>query len=89
MSEKKNLIGPRVRELREEKEWTQEQLASELGQRGWTCTAGDIAEIESQRTVVSDAQFLMLGFLLGVEHTDLFPPDLAKQIPRNEESDDA
>ncbi len=89
MSEKKNLIGPRVRELREEKAWTQGQLAAELGKGGWACTVEDIAEIEDQREGVSDAQFLMLGFVLGVEHTDLFPPDLARQIPRSEASDDA
>ncbi len=88
MSEKKNLIGPKVRQLREEKAWTQGELAAALSKRGWTCSVQDLAAIEGQNATVSDAQFLVLGFVLEVDHADLFPPDLAKQIPREGTSDD-
>lgn len=84
MSEK-NLIGPRVREVRTDKGWTQAQLAAKLGERGWSCSTDDIARIEQGEEPVSDVQFLVLGIVLEVDHTELFPPHLAKELPRDEE----
>lgn len=81
-----NLIGPTVRKVREGKEWTQAQLAAKLTERGWQCSADDISKIERGEAAVSDAQFLVLGFVLEVDHAELFPPHLAKQIPREPSS---
>ena len=84
MSEK-NLIGPKVRELRTDKGWTQAQLAAKLGERGWHCSADDIARIEQGEEPVSDVQFLVLGIVLEVDHAELFPSHLAKELPRDKE----
>lgn len=84
MSEK-NLIGPKVRELRTDKGWTQAQLAAKLEGRGWPCSADYIARIEQGEEPVSDVQFLVLGIVLEVDHAELFPPNLAKEIPHNKE----
>ncbi len=84
MSEK-NLIGPKVRQLRTDKGWTHAQLAAKLGERGWHCSADDIAKIEEGEEPVSDVQFLVLGIVLEVDHAELFPPHLAKELPRDTE----
>jgi len=84
MSEK-NLIGPKVRQLRTEKGWTQAQLAAKLEERGWPCSADDIARIEEGEEPVSDVQFLVLGIVLEVDHAELFPTHLAKELPRDSE----
>lgn len=84
MSEK-NLIGPKVRGLRTDKGWTQTELAAKLGERGWHCSADDIARIEQGEEPVSDVQFLVLGIVLEVDHVELFPPHLAKELPREKE----
>jgi len=82
MSEK-NLIGPKVREIRAGKGWTQTQLAAKLGERGWHCSVDDIAKIEEGDEPVSDAQFLVLGIVLEVDHAELFPSDMAKELRRD------
>ncbi len=86
MSEK-NLIGPKVRELRMCTGWSQAQLAAKLGERGWHCSADDISNIEQGGEPVSDVQFLVLGFVFEVDHAELFPSHLAKEIPRSKEPD--
>lgn len=82
---KKNVIGPKVREVRAGKGWTQTQLAAKLGERGWHCRADDIAKIEEGEEPVSDVQFLVLGIVLEVDHTELFPSDMAKELRRDKE----
>lgn len=82
---KKNVIGPKVREVRAGKGWTQTQLAAKLGERGWHCSADDIAKIEEGEEPVSDVQFLVLGIVLEVDHTELFPSDMAKELRRDKE----
>lgn len=79
----KNLIGPKVRELRTEKAWTQAQLATKLGERGWHCSADEIARIEQGEEAVSDVQFLVLGIVLEVDHAELFPSDMTKELRRD------
>lgn len=76
-----NLIGPRVRHFREERGWTQEELAAELGTRGWHCTGKEVDEIERREAPVSAAQFMVFGYVFGVDHNDLFPPELDKEFP--------
>lgn len=87
MSEK-NLIGPKVSELRMAKGWTQAQLAAKLGERGWHCSADDIARIEEGEEPVSDVQFLVLGIVLEVDHAELFPSDMAKELRRDKPGSD-
>jgi transcriptional regulator with XRE-family HTH domain len=81
MSEK-NLIGPNVQQLRTDKGWTLSQLATKLGERGWHCSAD---KIEQGEEPVSDVQFLVLGIVLEVDHAELFPPHLAKELPSDKE----
>lgn len=85
----KNLIGPRVREVRTDKGWTQAEFAAKLGERGWHCSEDYIARIEAGEEPISDAQFLMLGIILEVDHVDLFPPHLAKELHFDKESGSA
>ncbi len=84
MSEK-NLIGPKVRELRMGRGWSREQLAAKVGERGWHCSLEDISNIEQGVEPVSDVQFLMLAIVLEVNPVELFPPDLAREIRRDKE----
>lgn len=84
MSEK-NLIGPKVRELRIGRGWSQAQLTAKLGERGWHCSVEDISNIEQGVKPVSDVQFLVLAIVLEVDPVELFPPDLAREIRRDKE----
>jgi transcriptional regulator with XRE-family HTH domain len=86
MSEK-NLIGPKVRELRMHTGWSQAQLAIKLGERGWHCSAEHVSNIEQGEEPVSDVQFLVLGFVFEVNHAELFPSHLAEEIPRTKKPD--
>lgn len=54
----KNAIGPIIRKLRNQKGWTQEELAAKLQLKGWDCTRSWLAKIEAQQVGVKDFELL-------------------------------
>lgn len=67
-SELKNTVGPVIRKLRNERGWTQEELAAKLQLKGWDCTRSWLAKIEAQQVYVKDFELL---YFCAVFHTRL------------------
>ena len=66
---KKNLIGPRVRELRRAKGLSQEQMAAQLQLLGMDSERGVVKRIENGSRFVTDLELCLLAeyFQLSVE----------------------
>ncbi len=71
-----NLVGPKVRQFRHKKGWTQEILAVKLQLQGWDVSRESVAKLEAQFRRVPDCELLFLAKVLGVKLTDLFPTHL-------------
>ncbi len=78
-----NLVGPQVRKLRIQNNWTQEMLTAKLQVEGWDVSRESLAKLESQFRRVPDCELLFLAKVLAVHVMDLFPskPDLRKLDP--------
>lgn len=69
----KNVVGPKVRALRHQFDWTQKELARHLRQMGWEITRSSLAKIEARLTGVSDAELLYFVRTFEVKTDCLFP----------------
>jgi transcriptional regulator with XRE-family HTH domain len=67
MSHPRNLVGPVVRELREEQGLTQQMLVARLNLVGWDISRETLAKIESQFRWVADTELLLLAEALKVD----------------------
>jgi transcriptional regulator with XRE-family HTH domain len=71
-----NLIGPQVRELRDRKGWTQEELSAKLQVFGWDVSRESLAKLETRQRRVPDGELFILAKVLGTATDALFPPDV-------------
>ncbi len=69
------LLQERVRAVRIERGWLQEELALRARAWGLPWTAGTVAQLENGRRVVAVEEFVVLGRLLGVRLPELLEPD--------------
>lgn len=67
-----NVVGPRVRQLREEQGITQEELAARCNLLKWDISRGTLAKIESQVRRVTDEEAALLAKALKVEVQELY-----------------
>ena len=67
-----NVIGPKVREIRESKAMTQEQLAARCNLLNWDISRSTLAKIESQVRRVTDEEVALLAKALKVSVNDLY-----------------
>jgi transcriptional regulator with XRE-family HTH domain len=67
-----NLIGVRVRELRDRKGWTQEDLSAKLQVFGWDVSRESLAKLETQQRRVPDGELFILAKVLGTTTDALF-----------------
>ncbi len=67
-----NTIGPTIRRLREEKDWTQDQLAAHCHLIGWDVSRSTIAKIESQVRRITDGEIKLIAKALEVDIQLLF-----------------
>lgn len=72
------MVGPIVRDYREKKGLTQEQLAAKLNIMGWDLSRVALAKIESQIRCVSDYELPILAASVGLEPTELLKQALEK-----------
>ena len=73
MSKPRNIIGPFIRELREQKKLTQPMIVAKLNLAGWDISRAGLSKIESRLRRVNDAEFYLLAMVLGCELAGLFP----------------
>ncbi len=59
-----NIVGPKVRSIRESKSMTQGQLAEKCRARGWNISRGTLAKIEAQVRQVTDKDVVFLAEVL-------------------------
>lgn len=81
----KNLTGSMIRQFREQRGWTQYELANGFRKLGVPITRCIIANIETQRCSVTDCQLVLFARLLGVSWRALFPDKtiMEKFLPRS------
>ncbi len=72
MQNPRNMVGPQVRRLRNERGLSQPALAELLQRRGWDISRDTIAKIEDQRRWVSDFEVAFLAEILKVPIAELF-----------------
>jgi transcriptional regulator with XRE-family HTH domain len=71
-----NLIGTRVRELRDRKGWTQEDLSAKLQVFGWDVSRESLAKLETLQRRVPDGELFILAKVLGTTTDALFPSNV-------------
>ncbi len=67
-----NLIGPKVRQIRELQALTQEDLAARCNVLGWDISRSTLAKIESQVRRVTDEEVALLADALKVDVNELY-----------------
>jgi transcriptional regulator with XRE-family HTH domain len=67
-----NLVGPQVRNIREAKGLTQDDLAAQCNLLKWDVSRSTVAKIESQVRRVTDFEVAILANALKVGITDLY-----------------
>lgn len=70
-TDKKNTCGPRVRKIRDQKGWSQPELAAKCQLAGWDVSRDIIARIECQTRWVGDFELLELSKVLDVPVNEL------------------
>src|SRR5271154_3286291 len=75
---RRNIVGPRIRRLRNARDWTQEVLVARCGVAGHDITRGTLAKIEAGIRGVSDVELFVIAKVLGVKIEELFPDTFAK-----------
>jgi transcriptional regulator with XRE-family HTH domain len=75
-----NVVGPQIRKLREQKGWTQGELAVKAQLLGWDASRLSVTRLENQERRVPDAELFVFAKILGVAAGDLFPRNLLPKI---------
>ena len=68
-----NLIGPQVRKLRNQRNWTQDQLAGALQRAGLDISRSGVAKVEARMVWVADHLVLFYMHVFRVDYKDLYP----------------
>src|SRR5258708_15660740 len=69
----KNLVGPQVRRLRCQRNWTQEELADKMQDMGCDVGRTHIAKVEAGAIWVSDIEYLLYVKVFCARLEDLLP----------------
>jgi len=69
----RNFVGPAIRRFRNDRGFSQEQLANKLQIKGWNTSRDVIASIEGQTRRVSDFELVLLATILRVTVQELLP----------------
>ena len=75
-----NLVGPQVRKWRDQRRWSQEELATKLQLQGWSISRHSLAKLELGLRRVPDCELFFLARVLRIDLRDLFP----RQVPLKE-----
>lgn len=70
-----NLVGPRIRELRMKRYWTQEYLSKRIRSLGWYISRNTLAKMENTTHLITDCDLMFLAKALKIRIKKLFPVD--------------
>ncbi|MFO1511923.1 MAG: hypothetical protein U1F83_03260 [Verrucomicrobiota bacterium] len=73
MHRDENVIGQNVAKFRYQRGWTQDELVGKLQLLGCYMTRDILANIETQRSIVTDTQIEFLAEIFGIKEGSLFP----------------
>ncbi|MFM2082474.1 MAG: hypothetical protein RL380_1165 [Verrucomicrobiota bacterium] len=76
MPDFKNIVGPQVRRLREQRGWSQAALAAKCQMAGWDVSRSIVAAIEGRVRWVGDFELMMLAKVLRTDAVDLLPKQM-------------
>ena len=68
-----NVVGPKVRQIRESQGITQEALAARCNVLKWNISRSTLAKIESQVRRVTDEEVVLLASALKIDVKQLYP----------------
>ncbi len=74
MAKPQNIVGPQIRKLRYQQEFTQEMLAARCARFGWDLSRATLSKVEAQIRCVTDSELLVIARALGVLLEKLYPP---------------
>lgn len=74
-----NIVGPQIRERRNQLGLTQEEFAAKCQLNGLDISRGTLSQIEARLRCVTDDELLMLALTLGVSTDALFPAGSRKR----------
>lgn len=66
-----NIVGPKVKQIREAKSLTQEELTARCNLMKWGISRGTLAKIEARVRRVTDEEVVLLAKALNVGVSDL------------------
>jgi len=67
-----NVIGPKIKQVRESQNLTQEELAARCNVLGWDISRSTLAKIESQVRRVTDKEAAMMAKVLEINIKELY-----------------
>ena len=73
MQRKANAIGQNVAKFRYQRNWTQEELVAKIQLLGCYMTRDILANIETQRRIVTDIQVRFFAEAFGISMAELYP----------------
>ena len=73
MHRDENVIGQNVAKFRYQRGWTQDELVGKLQLRGCYMTRDILANIETQRSIVTDKQIEFFAEIFGIKEGSMFP----------------
>ncbi len=76
-----NIVGPQIRKLRVQREWSQAKLAIKLQMAGWDISRGTLAKVEGGTHCVREYQICFLMHVFKVQYRDLLPPAIDPHDP--------
>ena len=70
----RNVVGPKIRKLRNQKQLTQEQLAAQCQVRGLNLMRGTLAKIEARLRFIKACELFVIAKVLKVPMESFYPP---------------
>ena len=69
----KNVVGREVGRIRNNRGWSQADLARELQKAGWDISRSEVSKIEMRIREVKDWQMMLLVHVLNTPHESFYP----------------
>ncbi len=76
-----NIVGPQIRRLRVNRNWSQAKLAVKLQMAGWDVSRGTVAKLEGGTHCVREYQMCFLMRIFDVQYRDLLPASVDPHAP--------